>query len=256
MAESEAYKKVSRELNDYKGRYQALVKTSKQNEIHARMVARYLLLRQEEDRKEISRELHDQVAQILSGINFELSILSKEAEKSSKKLRDKIVLTQQLVGESVEFIHHFARELRPMVLDDLGLIPALQSYLKDFERQHSIQVKFKHPRRSIKLSDLSNTVLFRVVQEALANVAKHSKATRVSIQVRKLRDFVTLEVNDNGGGFNFRAVKFSKKKGTRLGLIGMEERVRLADGQLTLKSTPGEGTWIQVRIPITQEDSR
>lgn len=213
-----------------------------------------MFLRQEEDRRAISRELHDHVAQNLTGINFELAILSKEASKSEKRLRDKIQDTQLLVERSVEEVHRFAQELRPLILDDLGLLPALKSYLKNFSNRTTITTSLIVKTGIGILDDNEKTVLFRVAQEALVNVAKHSKATSVKVTLSTNAHFVKIAIVDNGVGFNVKKLSdFVKKK--HIGLLGMQERVKIVGGEIQIKSSAKNGTSIVATVPVREGES-
>ena len=144
-----------------------------------RQLSRQILSAQEDERKKISRELHDVIAQTLTGINVRLAALKKEAAINTKGLDRNIARTQRLVEKSVNIVHQFARELRPAVLDDLGLIPALHSFVKLFSKRTRIHVHLKVFAGVEQLDIAKRTVLFRVAQEALTNVSRHAHASRV-----------------------------------------------------------------------------
>jgi two-component system sensor histidine kinase DegS len=208
-----------------------------------------LFTRNEEDRKAISRELHDEISQILTGINFELAIIAKESATGAKGLKEKILTTQKLVESSVEIIHRFARELRPVILDDLGLVPALKSYTAEFSKQTRIPVKFSTFSGSLSLNDFTKTVLFRAVQESLSNIAKHSKATRASVKISKIKKCIQIEIRDNGKSFVMRPLRVAPFN-RRLGLLGMAERVKMANGKLKILCSPKRGTLVRVQVPF------
>lgn len=212
-----------------------------------------LYLRHEEVRKEISRELHDEVAQLLAGINFELAILSKKASKDIFILRKQIMVTQKLIENSVEVIHTFARDLRPMILDDLGLIPAIKSYTKIFFKKTNIPVEIISHENFLSLSDLNKTVLFRVAQEALSNIAKHSKAKQVTITLKRHKNSLHMEIHDNGISFNTKILRTNLSKRRGIGIMGMEERIKIAKGTFTITSSPLRGTTIKVFINLGKE---
>ena len=155
-----------------------------------RQLSRQILLTQEEERREISRELHDVIAQTLTGINVRLAALAKQAATNTTGLDRNIARTQRLVEKSVDIVHQFARELRPAVLDDLGLIPALHSFVKVFSKRTRILVHLKAFAEVEQIGIAQRTVLFRVAQEALTNVARHAHASRVEVSIHKLPDSV------------------------------------------------------------------
>ena len=149
-------------------------------------MSRQILSAQEEERKRISRELHDVIAQTLTGINIRLATLKKEALVTTKGLDRNIARTQRLVEKSVDIVHQFARELRPAVLDDLGLIPALHSFVKLFSKRTRVHVHLKAFAGVEQLDTNQRTVLYRVAQEALTNVSRHAHASRVEVSIQKL----------------------------------------------------------------------
>ena len=214
------------------------------------MLSRQLLSAQEEERKKISRELHDVIAQTLTTINIRLAALKKEAALNTKGLERSIARTQQLVEQSVNIVHQFARELRPAVLDDLGLIPALHTFMKDFTKQTGIRMHFKtFTTRIEQLDGDKRTVLFRVAQEALANVARHAQASEAEVRIRKRDGVICMKICDNGKGFQEERVLHAKKS-KRLGLLGMRERLEMVGGSFTIESAPGKGTTVIAQIPI------
>lgn len=214
-----------------------------------RNLSHQLLSAQEDERKKISRELHDQIAQTLTGINVYLETLQKEATTNTKGLKKKIFRTQRLVERSVDIVHRFACELRPTVLDDLGLIPALRSHMTEFSKRTGIHVRFTGFAGIEQLSIAKRTVLFRVAQTALANVAQHAQASKVSLSLQKLQSIVCMEIRDDGKAFQVERVLFAKKR-NQLGLLGMRERVEMIGGGFHVESAPGKGTTIRVEIPL------
>ena len=213
-----------------------------------RNLSRQLLSVQEEERKRISRELHDVIAQTLTSINVRLAALKTDATASTKDLQKKIASTQRLVEKSVDIVHRFARELRPSVLDDLGLIPALKSYLKSYMEDTGIRVNLTAYAGIDSTDGARRTVLFRVAQEALANVARHSKASSAEVTIEDVNGMIRMEVKDNGQGFAVEGNSCAKKH-NRLGLLGMRERVEMVGGTFCIESAPGEHTTIRVEIP-------
>lgn len=215
-----------------------------------RHLSHQILSVQEEERKRISRELHDEVVQTLTGINVQLSNLKASAAINSKDLQRRITSTQRLVEKSVAIVHRFARDLRPTLLDDLGLIPALDSFVKDFTRRTAIRVRFTaFPSAPIdRLENAKRTVFYRVAQEALTNVARHAQADLITVSVRTVDRAIVLEVVDDGQGFTPAAVLLAKPD-NRLGVLGMRERVQMVGGEFTLKSIPGQGTTVRAEIP-------
>jgi signal transduction histidine kinase len=214
-----------------------------------RLLSRRILLVQEDERKRISRELHDVVAHVLTGINVRLAALKIEASSNSKGLGRKITNTQRLVEKSVDIVHRFARELRPAVLDDLGLIPALHSYMKLFTKETGIRVSLTAFAGLEQLSNVKRTVLYRIVQEALTNVVRHAKASRVDVHIEKRHDTVVLRIKDDGKSFDLQRL-WQGGISKRLGLLGMRERAEMVGGTFEIEAAPGQGTTIQVLVPF------
>ena len=213
-----------------------------------RRLSRQILSAQEEERKEISRELHDVIAQTLTGINVRLAALKKEAALNTKGLDRNIARTQRLVEKSVDIVHQFARELRPAVLDDLGLIPALHSFLKNFTARTGVRAHLTAFAGVEQLDTVRRTVLFRVAQEALTNVARHAQASRVEVSIQKLPDCICMKIKDDGKSFEVERVLHGKGS-KRLGLLGMRERLEMVGGRFDVESAPGKGTAITAQIP-------
>jgi PAS domain S-box-containing protein len=216
-----------------------------------RQLSRQMLSTQEEERREISRELHDVIAQTLTSINVRLAALKKEAATNTNGLDRSITRTQRLVEKSVDIVHQFARELRPAVLDDLGLIPALHSFVKIFSKRTKILVHLKAFAAVEQLDIAKRTVLFRVAQEALTNVARHAHASRVEVTIKKLPEGICMKIKDDGKSFQVdRVLNLNSKGRKRLGLLGMRERVEMVGGRFGIESVMGEGTTVIAQIPL------
>jgi signal transduction histidine kinase len=226
-----------------------LLDNSRQMQQELRHLSRRLLSIQEEERKRISRELHDVIAQTLTGINVRLTSLKSKSISGAQDLHRKIAITQKLVEKSVEIVHRFARDLRPAVLDDLGLIPALHSHLKGFMRDTGVRVALEAFAGLEKLDSSKRTVLYRVAQEALTNIARHARATTASVTIHPGKGIVRMEIKDDGCGFKLDGLE-SVQVGNRLGLLGMRERVEMVGGHFCVLSTPGKGTTVRVEIPV------
>jgi PAS domain S-box-containing protein len=219
--------------------------------LHTQMrhLTRRMLLAQEEERKAVSRELHDEVAQILAGINVHLAVLNQEDGLDRRSWRRRVAQTQRLVGHSVQVVHRFARQLRPAMLDDLGLIPALRSYLHELPGRKALRIRFSAFSEVETLDNLRRTVLYRVAQEALTNVTRHAQASVVTVRIQRAGPAVRLTVHDNGKSFQPERLLASPTF-QRLGLLGMRERVEMVGGKLEIASAPGEGTTIRATIPF------
>jgi signal transduction histidine kinase len=242
-------KAVEKRLKDSERHYSHLLEQSDHLQEELRRLSRQILSAQEDERKKISRELHDVIAQTLTGINVRLAKLKKEAAANTKGLDQNIARTQRLVEHSVSIVHRFARELRPTVLDDLGLIPALHTFLKSFRKQTGMQVSLSAFAQVEQLTGERRTMLFRVAQEALNNVSRHAHASRADVKIKKLDGAVCMTIKDNGKGFPVEDTLHSKKN-KRLGLLGMRERLDMVGGKLTITSARGKGTCVLAQIPL------
>ena len=214
-----------------------------------------LLQAQENLRKEISRELHDKVVQLLVGININLEAFSRMVEINPQGVRRKVIPLRQLVEDAVQTVHQFARDLRPTALDDLGLVPALNSYLKDYSKRTGLKVGVTASAGIEALDNDKLTMLYRVAQEALTNVEKHAEASAVKVVILRARGGVSLEVIDDGRAFDVD--RFSNADVThRLGLTSMRERVEMLGGRFGVVSTPGVGTTVRAEVSIGKKKVR
>lgn len=228
--------------------YRELLEKSRLMQEHLRRLSHEILSAHEEERRKISRELHDEVGQILAAVNVKLATLKTEAAVNTKDLKRKIGSTQRLVERSMSTVHRFARELRPPLLDDLGLVPALHAYMKGFTKRTNIPIHFRTFAAIERLDLEKRTVLYRVAQEALTNVAKHAEASLVEVTLQRRGGLVVMEIHDHGKSFQTKRV-FLARQVKRLGLLGMRERVEMVDGDFAVESSKGKGTTIRVRIP-------
>jgi len=228
--------------------YGELLLKSRYMQEHLHRLSRKILHAQEQERKRISRELHDEIGQTLTAVNVKLATLKKEAQVNTKDLKKAISSTQRLVERSMDTVHRFARELRPPVLDDLGLIPALHSYMKVFAKRSGVHVRFKAFAGVEKMHNDRRIALYRVAQEAFTNIDKHAQATLVSVTITKAKRLVRMEIHDNGRSFD--ASRLAARKVVRLGLLGMRERNEMVGGTFHVESEPGKGTTVQALVPL------
>lgn len=241
-------KKVEISLKASKLNTARLLAQSHRMQEQLRRLSHEMILSHEAERKQISRELHDQVSQTLAGINVHLAALKVEALSNNKGLAKKIAKAQRLVVKSVRIVHRFALELRPTILDDLGLVAALNRYLQDFAKRTRVRVRLVVSDGIESLSPDERIVLFRVAQAALTNVGKHAKATSVLLTLRRNQTETRMEIQDDGKSFQVEKVLFAKRH-KRLGVLGMRERVDMIGGAFNISSAAGKGTTVQVRIP-------
>lgn len=232
-----------------KERYRQRLLESQRQQGKLHQLARRIISAQETERKKISRELHDQVVQALIGINVELAALSTGPGPAGRALKRKIAHTQRVVKHSVQAVHRFARHLRPTVLDDLGLIPALHAFSKNLATQQRLRIELTAFEGIEALNIGKRTVLFRVAQEALTNVARHAEATRVTLGISERENSVVMEIADNGKAMGTRRSLLGQST-KQLGLIQMRERVEMVGGTLAIESSPAHGTTLRTEIPF------
>jgi signal transduction histidine kinase len=204
----------------------------------------------EEERVLLAREIHDELGQILIAIKIDMGMLKQNVLKGIDVKHSEQVLTKfdglfSLVDNTIKTARKIMTDLRPEVLDLLGFIETIKQHLNTFEERYNIKCIFENTLASLQLDSQQSVALFRIIQEALNNVAKHSKATELRVRLDQKDDKLTLEIVDNGIGFD----ENQKKKSDSYGLIGMKERVFLLDGELTIAGRKNIGTSIKVVMP-------
>jgi two-component system sensor histidine kinase UhpB len=209
---------------------------------------------QEEERKRIARELHDETSQSLTGLVLGLKVAEELTPGDMPDLKERLLGIKDLAHATLSEVHTMAIRLRPSVLDDLGLSAALRSYVKEFSVNTGIHVDLRTVSLTERLPAKLETVLYRVVQEALTNVARHSGAKSCRVALERQDTKVRGLIADNGCGFDAQAALLSDENGRGLGLHGMQERVELVDGLLRFESQPGEGTTIHLEIPLESKE--
>jgi Signal transduction histidine kinase len=206
---------------------------------------------QEEERKRVARELHDETSQVLTSLLISLAVL--EESIPSQEARERIAETRQLAHLTLRAIRSLSIDLRPSALDDLGLLPALRWYIKEYQQKFTLTVNYQVMGIKDRLSSEMETVLYRIVQEALTNVARHAKANTVNINIKEVNNAIDVTIEDDGRGFDVEHL-LNKKPGMGQergwGLVGMFERAQLLEGTLQIDSQPGKGTIIRAHIPI------
>jgi len=220
-----------------------------------RALAAYLQSVREEERTRIAREVHDELGQGLTGLKMDLASLEKKvAEVSStedlQQFEEKLEELPVRVDTIIATVRKIATELRPPVLDDLGLEAAIEWQIQEFEKRTGIKCQYSCGLKNVDLGPDRATAVFRIFQETLTNVVRHAEATQVDIHLREEGDKLILEVQDNGRGMTGRELS-----GTRsLGLLGMRERATMLDGEVNIIGRQGKGTTVGVRIPIHRPD--
>jgi signal transduction histidine kinase len=199
----------------------------------------------EEERKRVAREIHDQLGQALTAIKLDVSSLARElATTEQRQESNRVPSILKLVDETIQTVRRIATELRPGMLDDLGLVATIEWAGEEFGARTGTRCCLELPPDDIVVDQEKATAIFRIFQETLTNIARHAGANEVKARLAAEDGNVTLEVRDNG-----RGIREEKLKGRSLGILGMRERVTLLGGDLTITSSPGNGTSVLVRIP-------
>src|ERR1051325_4959593 len=220
------------------------------------MFSRQLIEAQEDERRRIARELHDQIGQVLTAVKMNLHAVGRvcDTREAGAHIKDNI----EAVDEALRLVRDLSVDLRPPLLDDLGLVTALHWYVDRYARRSEISaeviIDLKDPNE--RFSREVETACFRIAQEALTNVARHARANKVSLRLRKKQEVLFLTIKDDGKGFDPKALRRRAPRVATLGLIGMQERAHAAGGVLEISSAPSKGTEIRLQLPLTRSEER
>ncbi|HXF69835.1 MAG TPA: ATP-binding protein [Thermoflexus sp.] len=224
--------------------FNRMVETIANNNERLHWLSQQILQAQEEERARIARELHDEAAQWLTSLLIRQRLLIRNLPP---QMRPEVEELQKMTAAALEHLRRIAMELRPAILDDLGLVEALRWQAEEFQKQTGLPVRLEIHGRIARLSREAELALYRVSQEALTNIARHARATHAELTLNCTGEYLELIVADDGIGFDPEAVRKSRPRS--LGLIGMAERLSLVGGVLQIESAPGKGTRIRARVP-------
>lgn len=233
---------IARDITERKQTEEKLKRTSKL----LRDLATHLQSVREEERTMIAQEIHDELGQVLTVLKIQISLLAKKLNKNQESLKAKINSLLDMIDASVESVQKISSKLRPGILDELGLIAAIEWQAEEFEKLTNIKCSLVLPKEELKLEKNKSTAIFRIFQEALTNIARHSQATKIGISLLNHQSNIYLEIMDNGKGISPEQIKDFKS----LGIHGMEERAMVFGGQVYVEGIPGKGTIVKVEIPI------
>ncbi len=201
----------------------------------------------EEERKKISREIHDELGQALTGLKMDLRQISKQLSPEQEAIQQRIAASLQLIDQTIVTMRRISSDLRPGILDDLGLVAAVDWLVSNFQTRSNVQVELEVDPPDLEVPRELHTGLFRIIQEALTNVMRHSQATQVWIEIKSQPEQLSIKIRDNGRGFDSSILGQTRS----LGLIGMRERALLIDGEVKIHTAPGQGTQIEICIPMS-----
>jgi signal transduction histidine kinase len=212
-----------------------------------RELSQQLVAAQEEERRKLSRELHDHVGQMLTALRMELGRIDRVRPANDTRMASALVECRQLVDDMVHIVRDLALGLRPSMLDDFGLQPALEWLARDFTRRSNVPVELQISGPLDTLSDQHRTCIYRVVQEALTNCVRHARATAIGVVVRAREETIDVTVSDDGIGLD------PSRRASGFGLRGIEERVRELGGTISLLSAVGQGATLSIKLPVVKE---
>ena len=212
-----------------------------------RELAEFLQTVREDERTRIARELHDELGQSLTALRIDLGWLRKRGGQTEPAVAERLSSALGLVERTVDAVRRISEDLRPRMLDDLGLAAAVEHYVSQFSERSGIPCSLSMNREEFDIDSRSATAIFRIVQEALTNVVRHADAGNVAVRIEQAADGVHLAVRDDGRGFA------GEERPRGFGIIGMRERVSALGGRLDIESVPDQGTAVEAWIPVQQE---
>ncbi len=237
---------IARDITERKRVEEKLKQSSKL----LRELSTHLQTVREEERTVIAREIHDELGQVLTALKIHISLLGNKLNKDQIELKGRINTLNNLVDNLVESVQKISSKLRPGILDELGLIDAIEWQTEEFEKLTGIKCSVVLPTKELELDNHRSTAIFRILQEALTNIARHSNANKVNIFLLINLSNITLEIVDNGIGITNEQIKDFRS----LGIHGMEERAMVLGGQFNIEGLAGRGTTLKVEIPLEKQN--
>jgi signal transduction histidine kinase len=213
-----------------------------------RALTSYLQYVREEERTRIAREVHDELGQALTGLKLDMSWLAARVARNARPVKDKVKTMVDHIDETIQTVRRIATELRPGILDSLGLVAALEWQANEFQSRTGIPCQVDASVDDSQLQPQFATVFFRIYQETLTNIIRHARATRVEVRLAEEAGALVLTVQDNGRGISDEEIANTRS----IGLVGMRERAMLIGGDITLQGAPGKGTLMTLRVPLVR----
>ncbi|HEX2866439.1 MAG TPA: histidine kinase [Ignavibacteriales bacterium] len=206
----------------------------------------------EEERTVIAREIHDELGQVLTVLKIQISLLSNKLRSDQQDLKEKIEKASHVIDRTVDSVQRISAKLRPTMLDDLGLVPAIEWQAQDFQNSTGIRCSLSLPKEEIEMDDEKATAIFRIFQEALTNVARHAKADLIKIYMGIEGENLIMGITDDGVGITEEQIRDPRS----LGLLGMKERAYILGGSVTISGEAGSGTSLRVTIPVNENKQK
>jgi signal transduction histidine kinase len=247
--------KKEQELNLYSERLEDMVKEKTnalvQKEQRLRILSLHLLTAQENERRRISLELHDELGQSLTLLKLQLRGTGKKLREDQKALKEDLKVTSKSIDKIIEDVRRISRDLAPTIIEHLGFSAAIRSLFLDFARHSNVKVLLELDDVDDLLARSTQIAVYRIFQEALNNIGKHAEASNISIMVKQIDNTVSFSIQDDGKGFNLEKNVERTATERSLGLAAMDERARMLEGQLKVFSQEGKGTKITFKIPVS-----
>jgi two-component system, NarL family, sensor histidine kinase UhpB len=231
----------------------AIVRQLEERNRQLRALSQRAIKAQEEERIRIARCLHDDTGQSLSGLIIAIERLENRLPEKPAELEQRLAKTRHLATSALEELRRIIYDLRPTILDDLGLVSAIRWYTRTYLESQGIQVGLQVPEEDLHLPEETATTLFRISQEAINNILRHARAQTVIITLTCCDETICLEIKDDGVGFDSSSLASQEIVPLKLGLLGMKERAELSSGELNIQSVPGQGTLVRACLPAAIE---
>lgn len=219
-----------------------------------RKLSELVIEAQEAERRRIARDLHDSVNQVLSSVAFRLGMIDSQISADNKELKEELERAKVLLTKGIDEIQRISDDLRPSELDALGLLPALRSLCRDFQKKTNLALRLDCDPFAKRLSDTAELTLYRIIQEALNNIEKHSEASEATLRLNWGGTCINLAIHDNGKGLDSISERGKRPRKWGMGLLNMRERAAYLGGTFSIQSIRGQGTEIVVRIPLAGID--
>jgi two-component system NarL family sensor kinase len=249
----DAVREITQEMARISSENARLLQRLGEGEKRFRLISKGILRVQEAERGRISRELHDGVGQSLTALKIQLQLLETSAAREESALSPRLAELRELADRSLQEVRQISHLLRPQMLDDLGLLPTLQWLVRTFQKRTGIEVELVAEGIEERMDPDVETLVFRLVQEALTNVAKHAAAPTARVHLHRTAAQLSLKVADSGAGFDVDEFLLSTDEERGFGLRGIRDRVHLFAGRFTVTSHPGAGTTLEVEVPLEPE---